>query len=139
MSVTIRLTLTGRKNLPSYRMVVANTRSKRNGRALDVVGYYNPSMSPVQFGYDKDKFKEWVNKGALVSDSVKTLIEGKYNYKKYDPKGEKAAAEAQAAAAKAAKETPVQEVQEEQQETPAAETAAPTETEATEQTEQPQE
>jgi small subunit ribosomal protein S16 len=98
MSVTIRLALTGRKNLPSYRMVVCNTRDKRNGRFLEVLGFYNPSMTPAQFDYDKEKYKSWVGKGALVSDAVKTLLTGKYSYTKYDPKGKKAGAVEETAA-----------------------------------------
>jgi small subunit ribosomal protein S16 len=86
MSITIRLAKTGRKNLPSYRMVVSTTRDKRNGKFLDILGFYNPSMNPVQFKYDDKKFKEWKAKGAQVSPSVTKLITGKYSFTKYNPK-----------------------------------------------------
>lgn len=83
-------------------MVVANTRDKRNGRFLEVLGFYNPSMTPVQFDYDKEKYQSWISKGALVSNAVTVLLDGKYKYKKYNPKAEKAAAEKAAQEAKEA-------------------------------------
>lgn len=83
MSITIRLSRFGRKNAPSFRMVVANTKSKRDGKYIDKVGVYNPSVTPALFDFDKKKFEEWVGKGALVSDSVKELIDGKYEFKAY--------------------------------------------------------
>ena len=85
MSVTIRLARMGRKNAPSFKIVVANTRDKRNGRFLDILGFYNPSHEPVQLEFDKNKYKEWVGKGALVSDAVKKLHEGTYEYIPYKP------------------------------------------------------
>ncbi|AHB40377.1 MAG: SSU ribosomal protein S16P [candidate division WWE3 bacterium GW2011_GWE2_43_18] len=85
MSVSIRLTRTGRKNLPSYRVVATQTRTKRDGKFLDIIGFYNPSTIPASFDYDKKKFQEWVSKGAIVSDAVKKMVEGKYEYTKYKP------------------------------------------------------
>lgn len=86
MSVTIRLTRIGRKNLPAYRIVVSNTRDKRNGRFLDLIGHFNPSANPQEFKYDKEKFEKWVKDGALITESVQKLIDGKYEYHKYEPK-----------------------------------------------------
>ena len=86
MSVTIRLTRIGRKNLPAYRIVVSNTRDKRNGKFLDAIGHFNPSTTPQEFKYDKEKFEKWVKNGALVTKSVQKLIDGKYEYLKYAPK-----------------------------------------------------
>ena len=86
MSVSIRLSRTGKKNSPSYRIVVLPTRSKRDGKNLEVVGHYNPSHNPPSFEYDKESLKEWVSKGAIVSPAVLKLIDGKYNYVKYEPK-----------------------------------------------------
>jgi len=93
MSITIRLTRIGKKNGPAYRVVVSNTKDKRNGRSLDILGSYNPSDSTTKFDIDKEKFTAWVGKGALVSDAVKQLVEGKYSYTPYRSK--KAAAEAE--------------------------------------------
>jgi small subunit ribosomal protein S16 len=86
MSVTIRLARIGRKNLPAYRIVVSNTRDKRNGKFLDSIGHFNPSGTTQEFKYDKEKFDKWVKDGALVTESVQRLIDGKYNYIKYAPK-----------------------------------------------------
>ncbi len=86
MSITIRLTRIGKKNGPAYRVVVSNTKDKRNGKSLDVLGHYNPSDPKSTFEMDKTKYAEWVKKGALTSDSVKKLIEGKYEYTPYRPK-----------------------------------------------------
>jgi len=91
MSVTIRLTRTGRKNLPSYRMVATQTRTKRDGKYLDLIGYYNPSTTPATFDYDKKKLQDWISKGAIVSDAVKRIVEGKYEYTKYKPGKEETA------------------------------------------------
>ena len=86
MSVTIRLARIGRKNLPAYKIVVTNTRDKRNGRFIELLGHFNPSATPQEFKYDKEKFEKWVKDGALVTDSIQRLIDGKYNYVKYSPK-----------------------------------------------------
>ena len=86
MSVTIRLSRIGRKNQPAYKLVVSNTRDKRNGKFVDILGFYNPYESVNKFSYDKDKFEKWTKRGALVTDAVKKLIEGSYEYVKYEPK-----------------------------------------------------
>lgn len=86
MSIKIRLSRIGRKNLPSYRIVVTTTKSKRDGDSLDILGFYNPSNNPVLFEYDKEKLNEWVKKGAQLTDAVQNLIDGKYTYTKYEPK-----------------------------------------------------
>ena len=86
MSLTIRLSRIGRKNQPSYKLVVSNTRDKRNGRYVEVLGYYNPFDPEKKFSYDKEIFDKWVKDGAMVTDAVKKLIENKYEYVKYDPK-----------------------------------------------------
>jgi len=115
MSVTIRLARTGRKNLPAYKIVVSNTRDKRNGRFVDIIGNFNPTTTPHEFKYDKEKFEKWSKTGALVTDAVKKLMEGKYEYTKYEPKKEKAKKDEDAKAEKAevAKEGLKEEVKEE--------------------------
>jgi len=89
MSIKVRLAKTGKRNSPAYKIVVAQTRSKRNGKYLDILGDFNPTMGgkPV---IDKIKLAEWVKKGALLTDSVKEMVEGTYKYSKYNPKAEKA-------------------------------------------------
>jgi small subunit ribosomal protein S16 len=86
MSVTIRLSRIGKRNAPAYKIVVANTRDKRDGRFLDIIGHYNPSHTPELFKYNEKKYAEWVAKGAMVTDAVKKLIAGSYEYTKYEPK-----------------------------------------------------
>lgn len=89
MSVTIRLARTGKKNAPSYKIVVANTKDKRSGRFLDVLGHYNPSCQPELFKMDKKKYEEWKKKGALCTKAVENLAVGTYTYIKYVPKTKK--------------------------------------------------
>jgi small subunit ribosomal protein S16 len=88
MSIKIRLAKTGKKNAPAFKIVVAQTRTKRNGKYLDILGDYNPVMGgkPV---IDKTKLDEWVKKGALITEPVKKMVEGTYKYEKYNPKAEK--------------------------------------------------
>lgn len=83
MSISIRLALVGKKHAPAYKIVVATTRDKRNGKFLDVLGHYNPSMNPVQYQLDESKFNEWKAKGALVTSAVQNLKEGTYEFKPY--------------------------------------------------------
>ena len=85
MSVTIRLAKVGKRHAPSYKVVVSNTRDKRNGKFLEILGYYNPSKNPEELKIDEKLFKEWKGKGALVSDAVTKLMAGEYTYVKYDP------------------------------------------------------
>lgn len=88
MSIKIRLAKIGKKNAPAYKVVVAETRSKRNGKFLDILGDFNPTGigKPV---IDKVKLDAWVQKGALITDSVKEMLAGNYKYTKYNPKAEK--------------------------------------------------
>ena len=86
MSITVRLAKFGKKHQPTYKVVVANTRTKRDGRFLDVLGHFNPLVSPPIIKVDTDKYQEWVEKGALTTQAVKDLINGKYIFKPYKVK-----------------------------------------------------
>ncbi|HDQ88602.1 MAG TPA: 30S ribosomal protein S16 [candidate division WWE3 bacterium] len=86
MSVTIRLARVGKKNSPAYKVVVSNTRSKRTGKYLDVLGFYNPSEGEKAYKIDKKKYQEWKSNGALSTEAVDKLLEGTYEYKVYAPK-----------------------------------------------------
>ncbi|MBT6401325.1 30S ribosomal protein S16 [candidate division WWE3 bacterium] len=88
MSVTIRLARIGKRNAPAYKVVVANTRDKRNGRFLEVLGHYNPSNNPVLLEIDTKKVDEWKGKGAMISDAVTKLIDGTYEYQPYTRQNE---------------------------------------------------
>jgi small subunit ribosomal protein S16 len=74
MSVKIRLRRTGRKKQPSYRLVVADTNSPRDGQYLDAVGTYNPLTKPADLRIDLEKVDRWLAQGAGMSDTVASLI-----------------------------------------------------------------
>lgn len=88
MSLTIRLAKTGKKNSHSFKMVVSNTRSKRNGKYLEILGFFDPSTKPAKFSFDEAKLIEWKSKGALTSKAVDELVAGTYEFVKYNPKGD---------------------------------------------------
>jgi small subunit ribosomal protein S16 len=74
MSVKIRLRRTGRKKQPSYRLVVADTASPRDGEYLDSVGTYNPLTKPADLRIDLEKVDRWLASGAEMSDTAASLI-----------------------------------------------------------------
>jgi small subunit ribosomal protein S16 len=74
MSVRIRLTRVGATKQPTYRLVVADARSARDGRAIDTIGHYNPRTDPIELVIDQAKAKDWLAKGAQPSDTVKRLF-----------------------------------------------------------------
>ncbi len=74
MAVRIRLTRLGRKKQPFYRIIVADSESKRDGKFLDVVGTYDPLQDPAAIKIDNAKLQDWIGKGALPTTTVKSLI-----------------------------------------------------------------
>ncbi|MEI8351163.1 MAG: 30S ribosomal protein S16 [bacterium] len=74
MSVKIRMTRTGANKDISYRVVATDTRFPRDGKNLEVVGWYDPKKQGINFGLKMDRIDHWISKGALVSDTVKSLI-----------------------------------------------------------------
>ena len=74
MSVKIRLKRMGTKKAPFYRVVVADSRSPRDGKFIEEIGYYNPISEPVEIKIDTEKVKKWVDNGAQMSDTVKSLL-----------------------------------------------------------------
>ena len=74
MAVRIRLTRVGATKQPSYRLVVADSRAARDGRAIDTIGHYNPRTDPVELRIDEDKARDWLAKGAQPSDTVRRLF-----------------------------------------------------------------
>jgi len=74
MAVRIRLTRVGMKKQPTYRVVVADSRSARDSRAIETIGHYNPRTEPVEVNIDADKAKAWLAKGAKPSDTVERLF-----------------------------------------------------------------
>ncbi|MBA7495515.1 hypothetical protein ES702_06102 [subsurface metagenome] len=76
MSVRIRLTRTGKKHQPSYRIVVADSQVKRNGKVIEVLGFYNPLTDPATVRINRPRFDYWLSVGAQPSDPVRALILG---------------------------------------------------------------
>jgi len=74
MAVRMRLTRVGSKKNPIYRVVVADSRSPRDGRFIEIIGRYNPQTDPSTIELDADKVKEWLGKGAQPSAAVAKLI-----------------------------------------------------------------
>ena len=74
MSVSIRLRRMGSTRKPSYRVVVADKRSPRDGRFIEILGHYNPLTSPPTVKIDREKVRSWIAKGAQPSNTVKKLI-----------------------------------------------------------------
>lgn len=74
MSVKIRLKRMGAKKAPFYRLVVADSRSPRDGKFIEEIGYYNPITEPAEIKIDAEKAKKWLNNGAQPSDTVKSLL-----------------------------------------------------------------
>jgi small subunit ribosomal protein S16 len=77
MAVRMRLTRVGSKKNPIYRVVVADSRSPRDGRFIEIVGRYNPQPDPSIIEFDEEKVKDWLDKGAQPSDAVAKLLKAK--------------------------------------------------------------
>ena len=82
MAVKIRLKRMGAKKNPFYRIVVADSRTPRDGRALEELGYYDPVKNPAEVKIDVEAAKKWLKNGAQPSDTVRDLM------KKYGAFGE---------------------------------------------------
>jgi len=69
----IRLTRMGRKKKPFYRIVVTDSRKKRDGGWIESIGYYNPLTEPETIKYDAERLEYWLGVGAKMSDRVKKI------------------------------------------------------------------
>jgi len=74
MATRIRLTRVGSKKNPIYRVVVADARSPRDGRFIEIVGRYNPQTDPSTIDLKAEKIQDWISKGAQPSDAVRRLM-----------------------------------------------------------------
>ena len=74
MAVHMRLTRVGGKKNPIYRVVVADSRSPRDGKFLEIIGRYNPQTDPSTIELNEDKVKDWLSKGAQPTESVRRLL-----------------------------------------------------------------
>jgi small subunit ribosomal protein S16 len=75
VAVSIRLRRAGSTRRPSYRVVVADSRSPRDGRFIEVIGHYNPLTSPPTVKIDRDRAQTWIARGAQPSNTVKRLMQ----------------------------------------------------------------
>jgi len=72
--VRIRLRRTGSKKNASYRIVVADERSPRDGRFIEELGYYNPLSDPIELKVDVERANDWIKKGAQPTETVRSLL-----------------------------------------------------------------
>ena len=75
--LSIRLTRMGAKKRPFYRIVVTEKRSKRDGRFVESVGYYDPCRNPADVKINRERVKYWIERGAQPSETVRSLINRK--------------------------------------------------------------
>jgi small subunit ribosomal protein S16 len=77
LAVKMRLTRVGSKKNPIYRVVIADSRSPRDGKFIEIVGRYNPQTEPSTIEFNEEKVKEWLGKGAQPSGPVQKLLKAK--------------------------------------------------------------
>ena len=75
--LSIRLTRMGAKKKPFYRIVVTEKRSKRDGRFVESIGYYDPCRKPAEVKIDRERVNYWLERGAQPSETVRSLIKKK--------------------------------------------------------------
>ena len=74
MAVKIRLKRMGAKKAPFYRVVVADSRSPRDGRFIEQIGYYDPMKEPAEISIDAEKATQWIKNGAQPTETVRDLL-----------------------------------------------------------------
>lgn len=74
MAITLRLARYGTKKRPFFRIVAADTRARRDGRFLELVGTYDPSQNPPAVSLERERIKHWRGVGAVPSDTVRELL-----------------------------------------------------------------
>jgi len=84
MAVKIRLTRMGSKKKPFYRIVVADSRSPRDGKIIEEIGHYNPISNPKEIKVDHEKALDWINKGAKPTETVNDLFKKNGVYEKIE-------------------------------------------------------
>lgn len=87
--VKIRLKRAGKKKAPFYHIVVADSRTARDGKVIEKIGTYNPLLVPSEIVLDLEKVNDWMKKGAQPTIAVKSLIEIANGKKKFVPKAKK--------------------------------------------------
>lgn len=74
MAVKLRLKRMGAKKKPFYRIIASDSRSPRDGRFIDEIGYYNPTVDPPKIKIDSEKAQKWIKSGAQPTDTVRSLM-----------------------------------------------------------------
>ena len=74
MAVKMRLKRMGAKKAPFYRVVVADSRSPRDGKFIELIGTYNPLVTPAEIKINEELALEWLNNGAIPTDTVKNIL-----------------------------------------------------------------
>ncbi len=70
----MRLKRVGAKKAPVYRVVITDSRNKRDGRPIEEIGFYNPVSNPPQIAFQEDRVRHWLGVGAVPSDTVRSLL-----------------------------------------------------------------
>ncbi|AEI15594.1 30S ribosomal protein S16 [Flexistipes sinusarabici DSM 4947] len=84
MATKIRLMRMGRKKRPYYRLVVADSRAKRDGRFIEIIGHYNPLPNPTEYKVDEEKALKWLSDGAVPTDTARSILSRAGIMKKFD-------------------------------------------------------
>ncbi|MBQ6216622.1 MAG: 30S ribosomal protein S16 [Erysipelotrichaceae bacterium] len=82
--VKLRLKRMGAKKVPFYRIVAADSRSRRDGRDIEMIGTYDPTKQPAIVNIDEEKALEWLNKGAVPTETVRSLLAKNGTMAKYN-------------------------------------------------------
>src|SRR4026208_1444004 len=90
MAVSIRLRREGTKNRPYYRVVVAESRSPRDGRFIEIIGTYDPKLTGQNSSFNVERAEYWISKGAQPSDTVRSLIKKQKKMVSAEPASEAA-------------------------------------------------
>jgi small subunit ribosomal protein S16 len=85
MAVSIRLRREGAKNRPYYRIVVADNRSPRDGKFIEIIGTYDPKQTGQNSSFDVERAEYWINRGAQPSDTVRSLIKKQKKARSTEP------------------------------------------------------
>ncbi len=74
MAVKIRLKRMGNRHRPFYRLVVADSRTRRDGEALEYLGWYDPVKDPAQMSFEEESIRKWIAQGAQLSETARSLL-----------------------------------------------------------------
>ena len=81
--VKLRLKRMGAKKQPSYRIVAADSRAPRDGRFIEILGFYNPRSNPAEIKLDEENILKWLNNGAQPTDTVRSILSKEGIMKKF--------------------------------------------------------